>query len=253
MREHEFKEVYWHLSEQCKSFACDLLSQCRSTEEVIAVLNKDVSDDPEDIWGSKLSLARLKLAIKYEQKQVSFRFTTWTFFAPGNSNFFPQFVAHPHCQQLLTSIWYEGFPGRQERGSTMNIFVCLLLILAWPVLALCYILMPHSRAGQIVRSPFMKFLYYSTSFGCFLLMLTLATFEGYRRQGTNDDPAQEARASQRGPPPTIVETLIAIWVFGECPTDRLTGLQNRIYPKRPCLVELLKLQIFFTRRFRAAA
>lgn len=72
-RECEFKEVYWHLSEQCKSYACDLMSQCRSTEEVIAVLNKDVaSDDPADIWGARLSLARLKLAIKYEQKQVKF-------------------------------------------------------------------------------------------------------------------------------------------------------------------------------------
>lgn len=72
-RECEFKEVYWRLNEQCKSYACDLMSQCRSTEEVIAVLNKDVcSDDPDDIWGAKLSLSRLKLAIKYEQKQVPY-------------------------------------------------------------------------------------------------------------------------------------------------------------------------------------
>ncbi len=43
-----------------------------------------------------------------------------------------------------------------------------------------YILFPKSRIGQIVRSPFMKFLYYSTSFGCFLFLLTYATFEDYR-------------------------------------------------------------------------
>ena len=75
IKENEFKDVYVQLSRQCKDFACDLLSQCRNTEEVIAVLNKDSADQDslimEDLSGSKLSLARLKLAIKYEQKQVS--------------------------------------------------------------------------------------------------------------------------------------------------------------------------------------
>ncbi|KAK6045921.1 hypothetical protein COOONC_16575, partial [Cooperia oncophora] len=58
------------LAEQCKQFACDLISQCRSSEEVIAVLNKDYNthDENVDVWASKLSLSRLKLAIKYEQK-----------------------------------------------------------------------------------------------------------------------------------------------------------------------------------------
>lgn len=99
-----------------------------------------------------------------------------------------QFVSHPHCQQLLTSIWYEGFPGRQERGSVTNIFLCLILILVWPALCICYILFPKSRIGSIVRSPFMKFLYYSTSFGCFLFLLTAATFEDYRYARSLADP-----------------------------------------------------------------
>jgi hypothetical protein len=172
VREHEFKEVYAELSEQCKTFSCDLLSQCRSTEEVIAVLNKEANDDYADVWASKLSLARLKLAIKYEQKRVCMQARAHCIRT--------QFVSHPHCQQLLTSIWYEGFPGRHERGSFINIFVCLLLILLQPILCVCYILFPKSRIGQIVRSPFMKFLYYSTSFGCFLFLLTAATFEDYR-------------------------------------------------------------------------
>lgn len=74
--EHEFKETYLQLSEQCKQYSCDLLSQCRSSEEVIAILNKDgnVNDDNIDVWASKLSLSRLKLAIKYEQKAVSYFF-----------------------------------------------------------------------------------------------------------------------------------------------------------------------------------
>ncbi|CAJ0942580.1 unnamed protein product, partial [Mesorhabditis belari] len=189
--EHEFKDTYLKLAEQCKQFACDLLSQCRSSEEVIAILNKDVAthDENIDVWASKLSLSRLKLAIKYQQKA---------------------FVSHPHCQQLLTSIWYEGFPGRQQRGSLWNWLICILLILLWPALAICYILMPKSRVGRIVRSPFMKFLYYSISFGCFLLLLTLATFEDYR----SEQLTSNSRASDRGPSATMIETLVVCWVFG---------------------------------------
>uniref|UniRef100_A0A7I4YAH2 Transient-receptor-potential-like protein n=1 Tax=Haemonchus contortus TaxID=6289 RepID=A0A7I4YAH2_HAECO len=193
--EHEFKETYLQLAEQCKQFACDLISQCRSSEEVIAVLNKDCNthDENVDVWASKLSLSRLKLAIKYEQKA---------------------FVSHPHCQQLLTSIWYEGFPGRQQRGSSWNIIVCIALIILWPVLAICYILMPKSRIGRIVRSPFMKFLYYSISFGCFLLLLTLATFESYRSEKGERKGGGTTRASDRGPPPTFIESLVVAWVLG---------------------------------------
>ena len=76
LRENEFKDTYMELSEQCKRYACDLLDQCRSSEEVIAVLNKECEEDSEDEgeepWlPDKLTLSRLKLALKYEQKQVS--------------------------------------------------------------------------------------------------------------------------------------------------------------------------------------
>ena len=73
------------MSEQCKKYACDLLSQCRSSEEVIAVLNQPNDSDDEDedsddeeqeaqeeteIDIEDLQLDRLKMALKYEQKQV---------------------------------------------------------------------------------------------------------------------------------------------------------------------------------------
>ena len=74
MRENEFKDIYAELSQQCKKYACDLLDQCRSSEEVIAVLNKGADSDTEeeydDVDCEKLTLSRFKLALKYEQKQV---------------------------------------------------------------------------------------------------------------------------------------------------------------------------------------
>ncbi|KAI6201631.1 Transient-receptor-potential calcium channel protein [Aphelenchoides besseyi] len=187
--ENEFKENYIQLSDQCKQFACDLLSQCRSTEEVIAILNKseNTTDENVDVWTSKLSLSRLKLAIKYEQKM---------------------FVSHPHCQQLLTSIWLEGIPINSKRDSKLNFIIYAFLIFLWPVLSLCYILFPKSRIGRIVRSPFMKFLYYSTSFSCFLILLTLVTIEAYSL-----DKGEKSRASDRGAPPSTIETLLAFWIL----------------------------------------
>ncbi|XP_013791075.2 transient-receptor-potential-like protein [Limulus polyphemus] len=188
MRENEFKDIYLELSNQCKRYSCDLLDLCRSTEEVIAVLNKqsnsdDEDDDDED--REKLTLARLKLALKYEQKQ---------------------FVAHPNCQQLLTSIWYEGIPVWRRWNGIMKLVMCSGLIACMPVITLYYLTLPRSKLGQVLRSPFMKFIYHSASFGFFLLLLVLAS--------TRLEGSERSRQNIRGPPPSLVEWLVFFWVTG---------------------------------------
>ena len=53
-----WQDLYAELSQQCKKYSCDLLEQCRSSEEVIAVLNKSKNswsaasedDDEEDSY-----------------------------------------------------------------------------------------------------------------------------------------------------------------------------------------------------------
>lgn len=211
-RENEFKEIYLELSNQCKKYSCELLDLCRSSEEVIAVLNKrtspellDDSDDDEeqgdeveidvpqdgDCCGAAgsayhqvrgLTLARLKMALKYDQKQ---------------------FVAHPNCQQLLTSIWYQGLPVWRRRNALSKTCLCAGLILLLPLIAAYYLAFPRARLSRVVRSPFMKFIYHSASFGCFLLLLILAS------TGTD-----RARQNIRGPAPSAVEWLIMFWVTG---------------------------------------
>ncbi|GAB6026000.1 hypothetical protein CHUAL_011965 [Chamberlinius hualienensis] len=190
MVENEFKEIYLELSEQCKKYSCDLLDQCRSSEEVIAVLNRrseSDSDDESDWEGddSKLSLARVKLALKFEQKQ---------------------FVTHPHCQQLLTSVWYSGLPVWRRRNGMIKLLLCLGIILSMPLISITYLLCPHTRPGQLLRSPFMKFIYHSTSFVCFLILLVLAS--------TRTESSEMSRQNIRGPPPSFVEWLIFFWVTG---------------------------------------
>ncbi|GFY68116.1 transient-receptor-potential-like protein [Trichonephila inaurata madagascariensis] len=60
--------------------------------------------------------------------------------------------------------------------------------------------------GKLVRSPFMKFIYHSASFGCFLLLLVLAS--------TRTEGSERSRQNIRGPPPSLVEWLIFFWVTG---------------------------------------
>ncbi|GIY56489.1 transient-receptor-potential-like protein [Caerostris extrusa] len=158
MQENEFKkkEIYVELSNQCKKYSCDLLDLCRSTEEVIAVLNKKTDSSlSKDEDRDKLTLSRLKLALKYEQKQ---------------------FVAHPNCQQLLTSI--------------------------------CFVLFNVSKIeiGQNFTFSIHEIYLPQCLFRFFLLLLVLAS--------TRTEGSERSRQNVRGPPLSLVEWLIFFWVIG---------------------------------------
>lgn len=64
---------YEELARQCKMFAKDLLAQARNSRELEVILNHTSSDEPLDKRGlleERMNLSRLKLAIKYNQKEV---------------------------------------------------------------------------------------------------------------------------------------------------------------------------------------
>ncbi|KAF7652144.1 hypothetical protein LDENG_00100800 [Lucifuga dentata] len=68
--ENEFKSEYEELSHICKQFAKDLLDQTRSSKELEIILN--YRDDINPLQDENINdLSRLKLAIKYYQKEVS--------------------------------------------------------------------------------------------------------------------------------------------------------------------------------------
>ena len=123
-------------------------------------------------------------------------------------------MAHPHCQQLLTSIWYEGLPGWRKRNGFMKFLTCIGLIFLLPFMALYYLVFPRSRIGQLLRSPFMKFLYHSASFGVFLFLLICASTDIVTAMA-------EDRKKMRGPHPSQLEWLIVLWVTGESRWCRL--------------------------------
>ncbi|XP_074467143.1 short transient receptor potential channel 4-like isoform X2 [Sebastes fasciatus] len=182
--ENEFKSEYEELSQQCKQFAKDLLDQTRSSRELEMILNyKDDINLLEEEGNN--DLARLKLAIKYHQKE---------------------FVAQPNCQQLLASRWYDEFPGWRRRHWAGKFVTCVFIGLLYPLFAVWYLIAPKSRHGLFIRKPFIKFICHTASYLTFLFLLLLAS--------QHIVTTEQDRQDRQGPAPTTVEWMILPWVLG---------------------------------------
>ncbi|XP_030631844.1 short transient receptor potential channel 5a [Chanos chanos] len=180
--ENEFRQEYEELSQQCKRFAKDLLDQARSSRELETILNHR-DDQSEELDPRECrDLAKLKLAIKYHQKE---------------------FVAQPNCQQLLATLWYDGFPGWRRRHWAVKLVTCFIIGLLFPAFSLAYLLAPKSSLGLFIKKPFIKFICHTASYLTFLFLLLLASQHIAR---TN--------LHMQGPPPTVVEWMILPWVLG---------------------------------------
>ncbi|KAM3910722.1 short transient receptor potential channel 5 [Leptodactylus fuscus] len=180
--ENEFKAEYEELSQQCKRFAKDLLDQARSSRELEIILNHR-DDQSEELDPQKChDLAKLKVAIKYHQKE---------------------FVAQPNCQQLLATLWYDGFPGWRRKHWVVKLLTCITIGLLFPLLSLAYLIAPKSRLGLFIKKPFIKFICHTASYLTFLFLLLLASQHIVRTD-----------LHMQGPPPTVVEWMILPWVLG---------------------------------------
>ncbi|XP_051505170.1 short transient receptor potential channel 7-like [Myxocyprinus asiaticus] len=194
--ETEFKNEYRKLSMQCKDFLVGILDLCRDTEEVEAILNGDVDKNPPTDQ-QRPCLSRVKLAIKYEVKK---------------------FVAHPNCQQQLLTIWYENLSGLRQQSIGVKCLTVLGVTVGLPFLAIAYWIVPFSKLGQILRSPFMKFVAHAVSFTIFLGLLILNAsdrFEGVKNlpnETITDHPRQVFRVKTTQF--SWTELLIMKWVLG---------------------------------------
>ena len=79
-----------------------------------------------------------------------------------------QFIAHPNCQQLLASLWYEGLPGFRRQNIVSRTLLTLCIAMSFPVLSIFYLIAPKSFPGNLLRKPFIKFMCHSTSYLTFL-------------------------------------------------------------------------------------
>ncbi|XP_029391547.1 short transient receptor potential channel 2 [Mus pahari] len=158
-KEPEFKPQYIALESLCQDYGFELLGMCRNQSEVTAVLNdlgEDSETEPEaEGLGQAFeegipNLARLRLAVNYNQKQ---------------------FVAHPICQQVLSSIWCGNLAGWRGSTTIWKLFVAFLIFLTMPFLCIGYWLAPKSRLGRLLKIPVLKFLLHSASYLWFLIFL----------------------------------------------------------------------------------
>ncbi|CAF1011617.1 unnamed protein product [Adineta ricciae] len=190
--ENEFKQEYEQLAQQCQDYSAALLAETRSSKELEIILNYDAENPPVlSETTEKMTLARLKLAIRYKQKK---------------------FVSHSHCQQLLASLWYEGLPGFRRRHSVIKILITAFVGLLFPVLSIAYLIMPRSSIGRIMRQPFIKFICHSVSYIFFLILLFVVSLRiefGKLLSGTEVEINE-----RRGPPPNPVELAIMLYVAG---------------------------------------
>ncbi|XP_019388520.1 PREDICTED: short transient receptor potential channel 1 isoform X4 [Crocodylus porosus] len=183
--EVEFRNDYEELAQQCKTFAKDLLAQARNSRELEVILNHTSSDEHIDKRGlleERMNLSRLKLAIKYNQKE---------------------FVAQSNCQQFLNTVWFGQMAGYRRKHTCKKILTVLTVGFFWPVLSLCYLLAPKSRVGQIIHTPFMKFIIHGASYFTFLLLLNLYSLV------YNED-----KKNTMGPALERIDYLLILWLIG---------------------------------------
>ncbi|XP_053930625.1 short transient receptor potential channel 1 isoform X2 [Cuculus canorus] len=183
--EVEFRNDYEELAQQCKTFAKDLLAQARNSRELEVILNHTSSDEHVDKRGlleERMNLSRLKLAIKYNQKE---------------------FVAQSNCQQFLNTVWFGRMAGYRRKHTCKKILTVLMVGIFWPVLSLCYLLAPKSRVGRIIHTPFMKFIIHGASYFTFLLLLNLYSLV-----------YNENKKNTMGPALERIDYLLIIWLIG---------------------------------------
>ncbi|XP_021098913.1 short transient receptor potential channel 2, partial [Heterocephalus glaber] len=207
-KEPEFKPEYIALESLCQDYGFELLGMCRNQSEVTAVLN-DLAEDSEvepaaEGLGQAFeegipNLARLRLAVNYNQKR---------------------FVAHPICQQVLSSIWCGNLAGWRGSTTIWKLFIAFLIFLTMPFLCIGYWLAPKSRLGRLLKIPVLKFLLHSASYLWFLIFLL------------GESLAMEMQLSTfSGRSKSVWETsLHMIWVTGflwfECKEVWIEGLRS---------------------------
>ncbi|XP_040022756.2 short transient receptor potential channel 1 [Gasterosteus aculeatus] len=183
--EVEFRNDYDDLAKQCKMFAKDLLAQARNSRELEVILNHTSNEDQVDKRGlleERMNLSRLKLAIKYNQKE---------------------FVAQSNCQQFLNTVWFGETASYRRKHTCLKMATVLSVAMLWPLLSVCYLLVPRSRVGQIIHTPFVKFIIHSASYFTFLLLLNLYSLV-----------YNDGKKNTMGPALEMIDYLLILWIIG---------------------------------------
>ncbi|XP_072176469.1 short transient receptor potential channel 4-like [Diadema setosum] len=180
----EFSEEFSGLANQCEQFAADILGHIRNQSEQTCVLYHDPCF--YGIGDSGIGPYKVKIAIHHEQRK---------------------FVAHPHCQQRLTHLWYEGLPNWYMTNWLSSTLSTILVACCFPILCLLYILYPWGSLGRLMRVPHIQFVCHISSMLIFLLLLGM-------QSSFTPEYTVDVDTDQRSNPPRNTEWLIVLWVVG---------------------------------------
>ncbi|KAF6716771.1 Short transient receptor potential channel 1 [Oryzias melastigma] len=114
-----------------------------------------------------------------------------------------KFVAQSNCQQFLNTVWFGETASYRRKHTCLKIATVLSVALLWPLLSVCYLVVPRSRVGQIIHTPFVKFIIHSASYFTFLLLLNLYSLV-----------YNEGKKNTMGPALEMIDYLLILWIIG---------------------------------------
>ncbi|XP_078594541.1 short transient receptor potential channel 4-like [Branchiostoma floridae x Branchiostoma japonicum] len=194
-KREQYRPELERLADQCETFACELLEEVCTTEE-LDILGH--TDDPEGM--SDESVGTLQLAVDLKQRQ---------------------FATQPLCVEYLAlSRVKEAFEFHEVFGNWEKMPVVyaalwgIAIQLSYPLLCLTYIIAPDSRIGKFSRLHFIR--EHSWNMSWFMLMALLLIETQYYQVGR-----VELDSIVRGTPllvpyteVSVAQMLIMLWVAG---------------------------------------
>nr|XP_006813868.1 PREDICTED: short transient receptor potential channel 4-like [Saccoglossus kowalevskii] len=201
--EYEFSQEYEEMSIRCEQFAADLLAQTRDQREIRSVLEYDSKLDAESVYDE--SVQRVTEAVNYRQKK---------------------FIAQAHCQQYLIGQYYKQLKNKVDTSTFVMLLTSFLISISYPVLSIIYLFWPKGKFADFIRIPYIKFLMHAMSYLTFLVLLFMTSTEENnasaecsalyteRKDVLKCLKVAELAQQQRGPPPSILELIIVLWIVG---------------------------------------
>lgn len=113
-------------------------------------------------------------------------------------------MAQSNCQQFLNTVWFGETASYRRKHTCLKIATVLSVAMLWPLLSVCYLLVPRSRVGQIIHTPFVKFIIHSASYFTFLLLLNLYSLV-----------YNEGKKNTMGPALEMIDYLLILWIIGQ--------------------------------------
>ena len=113
-------------------------------------------------------------------------------------------MAQSNCQQFLNTVWFGETASYRRKHTCLKMATVLSVAVLWPVLSLCYLLAPRSRVGQLIHTPFVKFIIHSASYFTFLLLLNLYSLV-----------YNEGKKNTMGPALEMIDFLLILWILGQ--------------------------------------